>query len=330
MKPEEADTESSIRLVPSVTNPLISVIIPVYNGVHQVTKCIEALRLQSVHRGTEVIIVDNGSTDGTWQLLESLRPSFPNLVLHRENEIRGSYAARNLGIHHSKGKFLAFTDIDCQPVSDWLERCLDHVSRENTIIAGDIEVFPENARPNIFELLDMHSSLQQKTYAQAGYGATANLLVPRKVFDTVGLFSLVTSGGDNEFCRRAGRTGVKVVFDERLVIRHPARSTSAELVTKARRIGLGNAQNLGTLAGPWPKRVFFIVRQFIGIFLPRHQFRIVFRITTDALQLTTREKVSLLIWAIYIGNLQRLSFLKALLLGRHNTSEQGAGGPRNS
>ena len=90
--------------------PLISVIVPVYNIMDYLPRCVQSLRRQT-YRNLEILLVDDGSTDGTGQLCEQLAAQDGRIrVLHKENG--GTSSARNLGIENARGKFLGFVDSD--------------------------------------------------------------------------------------------------------------------------------------------------------------------------------------------------------------------------
>lgn len=88
-------------------NPLISVVIPTYNRKQIVLEAIKSA-LQQQPKNYEVIVVDDGSTDGTDSYLESLK--LPIRIIRKENG--GVSTARNLGIKQSAGKLIAFLDSD--------------------------------------------------------------------------------------------------------------------------------------------------------------------------------------------------------------------------
>lgn len=89
---------------------LISIIIPVYNGEGRIKKCVESLMPQ-ITDDMEVIIINDGSCDGTKRVCEYLSNSYPNLkVLNQKNS--GVSNARNKGIDCASGEFLLFLDDD--------------------------------------------------------------------------------------------------------------------------------------------------------------------------------------------------------------------------
>lgn len=90
--------------------PLISVIVPVYNGQEYLEKCIESIQAQT-YENIEVIIINDGSTDATGQVCVRLKEKYSNIrVITMEDE--GVSAARNAGLDAAKGAFVTFVDAD--------------------------------------------------------------------------------------------------------------------------------------------------------------------------------------------------------------------------
>jgi glycosyltransferase involved in cell wall biosynthesis len=100
--------------------PSVSVVVPVYNGASTIGACLEALLAQTYDPAlTEIIVVDNNSTDGTPDLVAR----YPVALLH-ERDIQTSYAARNRGVAHAGREIVAMTDADCVPEPDWLAQLI--------------------------------------------------------------------------------------------------------------------------------------------------------------------------------------------------------------
>ncbi len=90
--------------------PFISIIIPVYNTEEYISDCLDSI-LSQTYKNFEVIIVDDGSTDNSFNIVKDYQKNNNNItVLHIENS--GVSAARNIGIKHAKGEFLLFVDSD--------------------------------------------------------------------------------------------------------------------------------------------------------------------------------------------------------------------------
>jgi lipopolysaccharide/colanic/teichoic acid biosynthesis glycosyltransferase/GT2 family glycosyltransferase len=93
----------------------ISIIIPVHNGASTIGACLDALQRQTVDRQRyEIIVVDEGSTDGTVRVAEARGV----LVLRQDRQ--GRAAARNLGVQKASGEIVCFTDATCEPAGNWL------------------------------------------------------------------------------------------------------------------------------------------------------------------------------------------------------------------
>jgi glycosyltransferase involved in cell wall biosynthesis len=159
----------------------------------------------------EVIIVDNGSVEN----LELLIKQCPRALLTYEAKPE-SYADRNHGIAIASGEILAFTDSDCIPADIWLETGVKKLmSIPNCgLVAGRIEFFFKNSNlPTAIEVFDSITNLQQKKYVEEyHFGATANLLTFKQLFEEIGYFnSDLKSGGDAEWGRR-------VYFHDRSIV----------------------------------------------------------------------------------------------------------------
>ncbi|MGB3264735.1 MAG: glycosyltransferase [Microcoleus sp.] len=241
--------------------PLVSVVVPVYNGEMDLPDLIECLRSQTYPpHSVEYLLVDNNSRDRTSAIIQTATnlnpPSVPPLLrgggnLDRitirhftENQIQSSYAARNQGIRASTGEIIAFTDADCRPETQWLENLVKpFADLEVGISAGEILALPGNS------LLEKHAArdntLSQKhtlAHPFCAYGQTANLAVRRQVLAQVGLFRpYLTSGGDADLCWRILReTSYKMYFAENAIVRHRHRSTIKQLQSQWYRYGESN------------------------------------------------------------------------------------------
>jgi len=96
--------------------PAVSVIIPTYNRAHMVGETIESV-LQQTFQDFEVIVADDGSTDGTHQLLRT----YGDRIRYLFQQNRGAAAARNRAVEEAKGRYLAFCDDDDLWCPDHLE-----------------------------------------------------------------------------------------------------------------------------------------------------------------------------------------------------------------
>ena len=253
--------------------PEVSVVVPIYNGEADLPDLIECLRSQTYPPSkVEYILVDNNSHDRTSVIIQSATnlnpPSVPPLlrggsnldklplarggdnsdriIIHHlsENQIQSSYAARNKGIHSSKGEIIAFTDADCRPESDWLENLVKPFSDAKIgITAGEILALP--GKTILEQHADRQNTLSQKhtlSHPFCAYGQTANLAVRKQLLAQVGLFRpYLTSGGDADLCWRILReTSYKLDFAQNAIVRHRHRSTMKQLQSQWYRYGESN------------------------------------------------------------------------------------------
>ncbi len=122
----------------------VSLIIPVYQGGDRFKDCVNALlELDYPQKNLQVIIVDDGSDDGTWEWLS--QEVFPdNFTILRHVKNKGRAAARNTGIKQADGDVLIFLDADMLVKPDFASRHLLELSAENEeAVAGLISALPD-------------------------------------------------------------------------------------------------------------------------------------------------------------------------------------------
>lgn len=130
----------------------VSVIVPVYNTIDYLTRCIDSILGQSF-ADFELLLVDDGSTDGSGDLCDSFLTKDSRVrVFHLQNG--GVSAARNYGIQQAQGEWICFVDSDDEVLEDYL---LDMVS---AIDADDLLVLANISDPRLKGLLTENASLQ--------------------------------------------------------------------------------------------------------------------------------------------------------------------------
>jgi glycosyltransferase involved in cell wall biosynthesis len=229
-------------MMDSPSNPFVSVIIPVFNDSERLKICLEALENQTYPKTLyEVIVVDNGSDKD--QNIKEVVAQFSHGIATYEGT-PGSYAARNKGISLAKGEVIAFTDADCIPAPDWIEKGVKTLLQVPNcgMVAGKIEIFVRN--PNqltIVELYEKATSFQQKKYIEKHkFGTTANVFTFKDVIERVGLFDgNLKSSGDFEWGRRVASLGYPQIYADEACVAHPARYSFAQLYKKSIRVAGG-------------------------------------------------------------------------------------------
>lgn len=114
--------------------PEISVVVLNYNNKKVIERCVRTLLAHNKRYSYEVIVVDNGSSDGSYELLEQKYGKKIKLI---RNEVNGCSSGRNLGVKYARGEYILFLDSDQWVVSDyWLDSALDLL--ENNVTIGAV------------------------------------------------------------------------------------------------------------------------------------------------------------------------------------------------
>jgi glycosyltransferase involved in cell wall biosynthesis len=129
---------------------LISVIIPVLNGEEHLGEQLDALAAQTYRRPWEILIVDNGCTDGTLSVVERCRDRLPPLRVADATATKGINHARNVGVAAACGDFLAFCDADDIVTPGWLE-ALAGAATSADVVDGIVDLEALN-RPALLPL----------------------------------------------------------------------------------------------------------------------------------------------------------------------------------
>jgi glycosyltransferase involved in cell wall biosynthesis len=169
--------------------PLVSVILPVFDRAASVGRAIESV-LSQTWDDLELLIVDDGSTDGTEALLERYRGSVT--VIRQSNQ--GAYAARNLALRHARGSLIAFIDSDDAWLPRKLERQVPLMRPEIGLVYGDIDIVtaPQDDAPRIghtgFGRVRPHRGRVLKRFTEANFVPTCTALVRRSALEEIGGF----------------------------------------------------------------------------------------------------------------------------------------------
>lgn len=194
--------------------PSVSVIIPCRNAAGTLGRTLAALAAQVPAPPDEVIVVDDGSSDGSAEFAE--RAPVVTRVLRQRGA--GPAAARNLGAAEAAGKLLVFLDADCEPTPEWLaagRSCARHAD----FVQGAVSPLPgEEVGP-----------FDRSLWVTRSWGLyeSANLFVRRSLFEAVGGFEswLVPADGkelgeDALLGWRARRSGARVLFCSEALVHH--------------------------------------------------------------------------------------------------------------
>ncbi len=192
-----------------------SVVIPAYNAEDTITSLIKACLNQSVR--TEVIVVDDGSTDSTADVVKK----YPIKYVYQENA--GPAKARNSGWSIASGDIICFTDSDCVPEKDWIRKIVSkYISDDVGGVGGSYDIANKGfllAECIHEEIIQRHLNIP----AEADYLGSFNVSYRRRVLEEVGGFNPSfkhASGEDNDLSYRIKKTGYKLIFDADIKVAH--------------------------------------------------------------------------------------------------------------
>lgn len=169
----------------------ISVVIPTYNRKPILTKCLDALERQQVpeeldNGGYEVVVVDDGSTDGTVEWLKAETEQYPHVRLF-EQAHQGPSAARNLGVEQAQGDIIIFIDSDLVVTEVFLSAHLDALRQGKRTLRSD-RLFTYGRVINTANFDNPTAEPFKVTDYSAAYFATGNVAIARKWLLQAGLF----------------------------------------------------------------------------------------------------------------------------------------------
>jgi len=177
--------------------PVVSVIIPVYNGAKYLAECLESVFGQT-WQYREVIVVDDGSTDSSLEVCRR----FPSIRLIRQ-ENRGQSAARNRGVHEAKGEYIAFLDQDDKWYPGKLARQVPILASGNYgMVYSNVDRIDEEGRiveRNFLDRVSVHPKkslvdcLRRDMFILPGAS-----LIRKDLFDEVGGFDERLSGYEDD------------------------------------------------------------------------------------------------------------------------------------
>lgn len=113
----------------------LSIIIPVYNAVPLLNRCLDSIFNQTTQYTYEVILVDDGSTDNSIEIIKSRKEK--NITLYQQKN-SGPSVARNKGIELAKGKFIAFLDADDYWLDGFIEKTLSFIKSDSNLVAVSV------------------------------------------------------------------------------------------------------------------------------------------------------------------------------------------------
>lgn len=196
--------------------------------------CIESLGAQT-HRSFEIIVIDDGSTDGTLEILKNLKKSLPNFKFAKQ-EHGGAGVARNMGVSLSKGEILVFVDADMTFEKDFLIKLVEPIEKGRVSGTFSKEEYVAN-RDNIWaECWSVNEDWEPGRRHPKNYPDHQPVFraILKKEFDRVAGF---TPGGYNDDWSLYKKLGYEAVNAPGAVFYHKNPSTLAEIFSHAKWVG---------------------------------------------------------------------------------------------
>jgi len=210
--------------------PLISVIIPTYNRKDILQKALDAYKDQSLPPDQfEIIVIDDGSTDGTKEAVEKVRNTQLNIrYFHQPHG--GPAKARNLGIKQAEGSIIFFTGDDCISDKHLLQEHLRfHKKGEAIAVLGHIDWHPDLEITPFMRYITIDTQFSYPKIKETSYNVpfkyfyTSNISVPKKYLELAGIFDADFTEAvweDVELGYRIWRSGVRIVYNPRAIAYH--------------------------------------------------------------------------------------------------------------
>lgn len=196
-----------------------SVILPTRNRASSLLRTLNGLLKQRTSFNWELIIIDDGSTDNTWNLVQSFDFKHIHVKKIRNSVNKGVAASRNTGIKESKGSFIAFIDDDVVPAREsWLQELVDFIKKQPPrVAAAGGSVYPPSEASSfmraIYFLPKMSEYTLEREYKglfemEVDHVSTTNSIWRKDIFSRHLMFDeSLKRGSDIEFCYRVAKHG---------------------------------------------------------------------------------------------------------------------------
>ncbi len=222
-------------------SPLISIIIPTWNSWHTLKHCLNAIQNQdSINFLYEVIIVDDGSCDGTGEKIKAASYPFPLFYFFQKNQ--GPAAARNLGILRAKGEIVLFLDADIIPAAGLIkEHLLLHLENRKVFVTG--RVIPHSKASFYGRLLTnwLISPISRQKIRKNFSFPACNFSVKKKHLESVSGFNELFSPygfEDTELgFRLCEKEKLRLIFSEKAAVYHLNKDNFQTCIQKGWHLG---------------------------------------------------------------------------------------------
>ena len=198
---------------------IFSIVIPAYNSVKLLSRCLEALEKQSAPKAEfEVTVADDGSTDETLEMLSQFKAQTELNLQWTSIPNSGPGNARNAGVAKSAGSWIGFIDADVIPDLDWVKNAIQLIQQKPD--AGAFEGRTEVTQRNLATPFT-----HQTENTDGGRYPTCNLLVRRNLANFHPAY-LIPFREDTDLAFSILASGYSIIFAPALIVEHPPLSSS--------------------------------------------------------------------------------------------------------
>ncbi len=241
-------------------NPKISVVMSVYNGQDYLDEAIQSI-LNQTYKDFEFIIINDGSTDKSLEIIEKYKQQDERIVLiSREN--KGLIASLNEGIEKARGKYIARMDADDISLSNRFEEQLKFMKDNKLDMCGSwVETFDKKNILNIWEYPEVHCDIQFRSFFMCSF-AHPSVIIKKNIFDEL-KYENETAEDYRLWCdiltnkHKVGNIQ-KVLLKYRLHEKQLTQTKSKELINSANNIGFNFSKKISS-------NINVIVEKYIDI-----------------------------------------------------------------
>ena len=248
---------------------LVSIIIPTHNEAASIVDCINSF-LDQTYKSTEILIVDDASTDGTLDIVKALKSKRVRIISLKEN--KGEANARTIGVKEAMGKLVVQADADAFYPKSFVEQ-MTAPFRDNKVggaVQGTINVIgnPENIFVKFWQYRRDAAFLLKKFKRWPITGAT---ILRKKAVEEVGYYDTSLVGGcDTDLAKKIERAGYKISYVPEAYFNHKDPNNFHKFL---KRIWWGavNTKKYEQKWGIWPKLpeyLLIILRNVLATLIP--------------------------------------------------------------
>lgn len=222
----------------TVGAPLISVIVPSRDRPDRLERCLAALERQTVSEPFEIVVVDDGSADAAAVEKAAGRPGVRTL----RQLSAGPAAARNSGARAARGTYLCFTDDDCEPQPDWVERLTAPLHTGGAAVAGlTVNGSADNPFAEASQLIAAALAAPTRNGGRLSFAPSNNLGCRADILALIPFDEgfPAAAGEDRDWCARLIAAGHTLVSEPEAVVVHRQQLRFADFWRQQVRYGRG-------------------------------------------------------------------------------------------